>query len=89
MQLEYSKKVEGELLGYISNPSVLMTQKEEPYEFRTTNGAISRLKNRRVTEDIPYHLYSFIIANEVTILQLREFSSGVFLNFADTSSIYN
>ena len=85
--MEYCDKIKTELIEYIHNPAVLMTKDEVPYEYKTS-GSINRLKRRRVTKDIPLNLYSFVVLNNIPKNQLREFASGLFLNYVETQNIY-
>ena len=85
--MEFNETIKQQLLDYIKTPTVLMNRDGGPYEFKTS-GSINRLKRRRDKEDIPLELYSFIISNGVSKNQLREFASGLFLNYVETSNIY-
>lgn len=86
--MKWNKVIKQQLEDYIQNPAVLMTSEEVPYEYRQTESSVNRLKRRRVETDIPYQLYSFIIESQVSLEQLREFASGLFLNYANTTGIY-
>lgn len=88
MAIKWNDTVREQLMEYIQNPAVLMTAQEEPYEFQQNEGSINRLKRRRVCDDIPLTLYSFLLENGINKNQLREFASGLFLNYCDTISIY-
>lgn len=87
MQINYDETIKDQLYDYIKTPAVLMDKNEVPYEFRES-GSINRLKRRRNNNDIPLELYTFIISNNITKNQLREFASGLFLNYVETSKIY-
>ena len=85
--MKYSEIIRNQLLDYIKTPAVLMDKNDVPYEYNK-NCSINRLKRRRNKEDIPIELYTFILTNGISKNQLREFASGLFLNYIETSSIY-
>lgn len=85
--LEYNETIKEQLIEYISTPAVLMTKDEIPYEYKQT-GSINRLKRRRNNKDIPLQLYAFVISRNISKNELREFASGLFLNYIETSNIY-
>lgn len=85
--MKYNQIIKNQLINYITTPAVLMDKNDIPYEYRN-GGSINRLKRRRNNDDIPLELYSFILANNIPLNQLREFASGLFLNYVETSSIY-
>lgn len=85
--MEYNDTIKKQLTEYIGTPAVLMNKDDVPYEYKK-NGSINRLKRRRNNEDIPLQLYSFIVAKNISKNQLREFASGLFLNYIETSKIY-
>jgi len=87
MGAKYNEVIKEQLNEYIKEPAVLMDKNGVPYEF-TQNVSINRLKQRRNNEDIPLELYSFIISNGIAKNQLREFGSGLFLNYVETNKIY-
>ena len=87
--MEWNPTVKQQISDYVRNPAVLMSADEEPYEFRAVNGSVNRLKRRRSEKiDIPYQLYAFLLENGVGKNQLREFGSGLFLNYCETQKIY-
>lgn len=86
--MKWNDTIKAQLSEYILNPAVVMSQAEEPYEYREVNGSINRFKRRRVSDDIPYHLYAFILENGISRNQLREFGSGLFLNYVEATGIY-
>lgn len=86
--IKWNDKVKQQLDEYIKNPAVVMGPGEEPYEYRQTNSSYNRLKRRRVTGEVPFLLYSFVLENEISKTQLREFASGLFLNYVETCKIY-
>lgn len=87
--MKWNDTVKDQLTAYVQNPAVLMSVDEEPYEYRENNGSFNRLKRRRMKDiEIPYSLYTFLLANGIPKNQLREFASGLFLNYVDTTSIY-
>lgn len=88
MAIKWNDTIRDQLSQYIQNPAILMTAQEEPYEFQPNEGSINRLKRRRVCDDIALTLYSFLLENEISKNQLREFASGLFLNYCQTVSIY-
>lgn len=85
--MDYNPTIHDQLTEYIQTPAVLMNKDESPYEFKQ-EGSINRLKRRRNNDDVPLQLYSFVIANKVSKNQLREFASGLFLNYVESSNIY-
>lgn len=85
--MEYNEIIKKQLIDYIYTPAVLMNKDDVPYEYKK-GGSINRLKRRRNNENIPIQLYSFIIAKNISKNQLREFASGLFLNYIETSKIY-
>lgn len=85
--MEYSEKIKKQLIEYISTPTVLVNKDDVPYEFKK-GGSINRLKRRRNNKDIPLELYSFVVENNISKNQLREFASGLFLNYVETTKIY-
>ena len=86
--MKWNDNVRNQLMEYIKTPAVLMSPDEEPYEYRKVNGSINRLKRRRMDNDIPYQLYTFLLENGISKNQLREFASGLFLNYVETVKIY-
>lgn len=86
--MKWNDKVKEQLTDYIQTPAVLMSREEEPYEYREKDSSVNRLKSRRLEQDIPYQLYTFLVENGITKNQLREFASGLFLNYIETSKIY-
>jgi len=85
--MQYNDIIKNQLVEYIHTPAVLMDKNDVPYEYKD-GGSINRLKRRRNNDDIPLELYSFILSNNISKNQLREFASGLFLNYIETSSIY-
>ena len=85
--MQYNDTIKEQLVELIKEPAVLMTKDEVPYEFMKS-GSINRLKRRRDCSNIPFELYSFIVSNNISKNQLREFASGLFLNYIETSNIY-
>ena len=85
--MEYNEKIKKQLIEYISTPTVLVNKDDVPYEFKK-GGSINRLKRRRNNKDIPLELYSFVVENNISKNQLREFASGLFLNYVETTKIY-
>lgn len=85
--MKYSDVIHDQLIEYIATPTVLMTKEEVPYEYKIS-GSIQRLKRRRNNPEIPLQLYSFIVSNGIPKNQLREFASGLFLNYVETLNIY-
>ena len=85
--MEYNEIIRDQLIEYIKQPTVLVNKEDVPYEFKDS-GSVNRLKRRRMEDDIPLQLYSFVLSNHVTKNQLREFSSGLFLNYINTTGIY-
>lgn len=86
--MRWNDTIRDQLVDYIQHPAVLMTVQEEPYEYRQEGSSINRLKRRRIHNDIPLQLYSFLLENGISKNQLREFASGLFLNYCETSKIY-
>ena len=86
--MEYNQKIHDQLNEFIKNPTVLVTKDDIPYEFKST-GSVARLKRRRYVEKIPFQLISFVMVNNISKNQLREFASGLFLNYVEMSKIYN
>lgn len=84
----YSPDIKKQLEELISEPAVLMSRQEEPYEYREVEGSKARFKRKRHIENMPFKLYNFVVQNNIEKNQLREFASGLFLNYIDTSSIY-
>lgn len=85
--MEYNDEIKKQLIQYITEPAVLMTKDDVPYEYKD-GGSINRLKRRRSNEDIPIQLYSFLMENGVSKNQLREFASGLFLNYIEAEKIF-
>lgn len=85
--MEYNDTIKKQLIEYISTPAVLMNKDDVPYEFKKS-GSINRLKRRRNNDDIPLQLYAFVVSKNISKNQLREFASGLFLNYIETSNIY-
>lgn len=85
--MEYNETIKKQLEEFIATPAVLVNKDDVPYEYKK-GGSINRLKRRRNNYDIPLQLYSFAISKNVTKNQLREFASGLFLNYIETSNIY-
>lgn len=85
--MEYNDIIKKQLIEYISTPAVLMNKDDVPYEFKKS-GSINRLKRRRNNDDIPLQLYAFVVSKNISKNQLREFASGLFLNYIETSNIY-
>jgi hypothetical protein len=85
--MEYNNIIKKQLMDYIKQPAILVNKDDVPYEYRD-GGSVARLKRRRANVDIPYQLYEFIVENNITRNQLREFGSGLFLNYVETSKIY-
>lgn len=87
--MKWNEQIKWQLTAYVKNPAVLMSITEEPYEYRAANGSISRLKRRRLPDiEISYQLYTFLLENGISKNQLREFGSGLFLNWIETNKIY-
>lgn len=84
---EYNDEIQQQLESYIENPAVLVTKDDIPYEYKSA-GSVNRLKKRRYNEDVPLQLYAFVVLNGITKNQLKEFASGLFLNYVETSRIY-
>ena len=86
--MEYDETIKEQLENYIKEPAILMSKDNIPYEYKK-EGSINRLKRRRSEEiEIPLQLYSFLVSNNVSINQFREFASGLFLNYIEMDSIY-
>lgn len=85
--MRYTEQIKEQLIDYISVPAVLVDKNDVPYEFRGSGG-LSRLKRRRESNEIPLELFTFAIENGVTRDQMREFASGLFLNYVEMSKIY-
>jgi len=86
--MEYNEKIKQQLENYIKEPTILMSKDGVPYEYKK-EGSINRLKRRREEDvNIPLQLYSFIVNKNVSKNQLREFSSGLFLNYIELESTY-
>lgn len=85
--MKYNDVIHDQIIEYIATPAVLMTKEEIPYEYKT-GGSIQRLKRRRNNKEIPLQLYSFILSSGIPKNQLREFASGLFLNYVETTNIY-
>ena len=87
--MQWNDQVREQLLDYVSTvPAVLCGKDDEPYEYRETEGSINRLKRRRMRYDLPYQLYTFLLENGISLQQCREFASGLFLNFCESTGIY-
>ena len=86
--MEYDETIKEQLENYIKEPAILMSKDNIPYEYKK-EGSINRLKRRRSEDiEIPLQLYSFLVSNNVSINQFREFASGLFLNYIEMDSIY-
>ncbi len=81
------ERVQPQLLELIKNPTVLVDKDNVPPEFRD-GGSLNRLKRRRFGCQIPLELYQFAMQHELTKEHMMEFTSGLILNYASTSSIY-
>lgn len=87
--MEYNDTIKAQLNEYIKTPAVLVTKDDVPYEYKRKTASVNRLKRRRCDDvDIPLQLYSFLVTHNITRNQLREFASGLFLNYIETSSNY-
>lgn len=84
----YNDEIKKQLEEMICIPAVLMSRQEEPYEYREVEGSKARFKRKRSLENLPFQLYNFAVQNNIQKNQLREFASGLFLNYIDTCSIY-
>lgn len=85
--MKYNDVIKNQLIEYISTPAVLVNKDDVPYEYKK-GGSINRLKRRRNNTDIPIQLYAFVLSENISKNQLREFASGLFLNYIETSNIY-
>lgn len=88
--MAYTQKVSEQLEEFIKNPTVLVTNRDEPYEFKET-GSSKRFRCRRYLlngKQIPFELYSLILEEDVPIVKLMEFSSGIFLNYVANRGVY-
>jgi hypothetical protein len=86
--MNWNDTIREQLSEYILNPAVVMSPDEEPYEYRENNGSINRFKRRRCADEIPYQLFTFLLERGISKNQLREFGSGLFLNYVETTKIY-
>lgn len=87
--MDYNENIKKQLEKYIEEPTILMFKDERPYEYKES-GSINRLKRRRMEDvDIPLQLYSFIVMNNISKNQLREFASGLFLNYIELANTYS
>lgn len=86
--VQWNDTVRAQLTEYIAVPTVLQTDDGTPYEYSEHAYSPRKLKRRRVNRDIPLELFSFLLENDVDPMCLREFSSGLFLNYVEIDKIY-
>lgn len=89
--MSLSPIIKQQLDDLVKIPTVTVTKDNIPYECKES-GSSQRFRSRRFfgpSQGLPFELYQYVLENDVSMVKVMEFSSGVFMNYVDSHSIYS